>query len=99
MFIAIADTITLEDTDNFREFHVAIDGDVPAAVEAFAGRAAASERDNHLWIDIAFVQELAGDAASPEWQSQFDAMLAYAATKGWIDEPTNRVEAHLQPPG
>ena len=98
MFLAIADSITLEDAHNFREFHVAIDGDVPAAVAAFAGRSAPSERDNHLWIDIAFVQELAGDAATPEWQSQFDAMLAYAATKGWIDEPTNRVEAHLQLP-
>ena len=99
MFIAISDTITLEDANNFREFHVAIDGDVDAAVAAFDGRAAASERDNHLWIDIAFVRDLAGDAADAEWQTQFDAMLAYANSKGWIDEPANRVEAHIQPPG
>ncbi|MDE0578973.1 MAG: hypothetical protein OXI29_03775 [bacterium] len=99
MFIAIADTITLEDPGNFREFHVAIDGDVAAAVAAFDGAAAASERDNHLWIDIAFVRELAGDAADAEWQAQFDSMLAYANSKGWIDEPANRVEAHIQPPG
>ena len=99
MFIAIADTITLEDESNFREFHVAIDGDVVAAVAAFAGRAAASERDNHLWIDIAFVRDLAGDAADAEWQAQFDGMLAYANSKGWIDEAANRVEAHIQPPG
>ena len=99
MFIAIADTITLEDAGNFREFHVAIDGDVAAAVAAFDGRATASERDNHLWIDIALVQELAGDAVDAEWQSQFDGMLAYANSKGWIDEAANRVEAHIQPPG
>ncbi|WP_419927777.1 hypothetical protein [Candidatus Poriferisocius sp.] len=102
MFIAIADTITLEDSGNFREFHVAIDGDIAAAVAAFDGRATASKRDNHLWIDIAFVQELAGDAADAadaEWQAQFDGMLAYANSKGWIDEPANRVEAHIQPPG
>ncbi|MCQ3809065.1 MAG: hypothetical protein KTV68_00765 [Acidimicrobiia bacterium] len=99
MFIAIADTITLEDESNFREFHVAIDGDVAAAVAAFGGRAAASERDNHLWIDIAFVRDLAGDAADAEWQAQFDGMLAYANSKGWIDEAANRVEAHIQPPG
>ena len=99
MFIAIADTITLEDAGNFREFHVAVDGDVAAAVAAFGGRASASERENHLWIDIAFVQELAGDAADAEWQTQFDAMLAYANSKGWIDEPANRVEAHIQLPG
>jgi len=99
MFIAIADTITLEDAGNFREFHVAIDGDVAAAVAVFGGRAAVSVRDNHLWIDIAFVQELAGDAADTEWQAQFEGMLAYANSKGWIDEPANRVEAHIQPPG
>ena len=99
MYIAIADTITLEDPGNFREFHVSMDGDVAAAVAAFDSRAAASERDNHLWIDIAFVRELAGDAADAEWESQFDGMLAYANSKGWIDEPANRVEAHIQPPG
>ena len=99
MFIAIADTITLEDPGNFREFHVAIDGDVTAAVAAFAGRATPSERDNHLWIDIALVRELAGDTADPEWEAQFDGMLAYANSKGWINEPTNQVEAHIQPPG
>ena len=99
MFIAIADTITLEDSGNFREFHVAIDGDVAAAVAAFAGRASASQRDNHLWIDIAFVRELAAGAADAQWQAQFDGMLAYADSKGWIDEAANRVEAHIQPPG
>ncbi|WP_419925114.1 hypothetical protein [Candidatus Poriferisocius sp.] len=99
MFIAVADTITLEDANNFREFHVAIDGDVAAAVAAFRDRSAASERANHLWIDIAFVRDLAGDAADAEWQAQFEGMLAYANSKGWIDEPANRVEAHIQPPG
>ena len=99
MFIAMADTITLEEAGNFREFHVAIDGDVAAAVAAFNGRAAASDRDNHLWIDIAFVRQLAGDAADAEWVAQFDGMLAYANSKGWIDEAANRVEAHIQPPG
>ena len=99
MFIAIAGPVTLEDIGNFRDFHVAIDGDVAAAVAAFDGRATASERDNHLWIDIAFVQELAGDAADAEWQAQFDGMLAYANSQGWINEAANRVEAHIQPPG
>ena len=98
MFIAITDTVTLEDEANFREFHVAIDGDVDDAVAAFEGRAAASERDNHLWIDIDFVLDLAGAAADDEWQAQFDAMLAYANSNGWIDETANRVEAHIQPP-
>lgn len=98
MFIAIADTVSLEDAGNFGEFHVAIDGDVAAAVAAFDGRAAASERENHLWIDIAFVRELAGDAADADWVTQFDGMLAYAASNGWIDDATGRVEAHIQPP-
>ncbi len=99
MFIAIAGTVTLEDAGNFREFHVAIDGDVAAAVAALNGRAAASQRNNHLWIDIAFVRELAGGRADAEWQAQFDAMLAYADSKGWIDGAAGRVEAHIQRPG
>ncbi len=97
MYLAVADSITLEDTDNFVEFHVVAEGDAAAVVEAFGNRAALSERDNHLWIDIALVRELAGSAATAEWESQFEAMLAYAASKGWIDEAADRVEAHIQP--
>ncbi len=99
MFIALANTITLEDADNFGEFHVVVDGDVAAAVDALGGRAGPSERDNHLWVDIALVRELATDAADTDWEARFEAMLAYAASKGWVDEPAGRVEAHIQPPG
>ncbi|WP_419918073.1 hypothetical protein [Candidatus Poriferisocius sp.] len=99
MYISIAGPVTLEDVNNFGEFHVVMDGDEAAAVAALDGRAGPSQRDNHLWIDIALVRELAGDAAGTEWEARFEAMLAYAATKGWIDEPNDRVEAHIQPPG
>ncbi|MCY3968100.1 MAG: hypothetical protein OXF21_06010 [bacterium] len=98
MFIAVADNLTLEDQDNFEEFHIAIDGDVASAVSAFAGRAIASGRDNHLWIDIAFIQELANKMADAEWQAKFHAMLDYANSNGWVNEATNQVEAHLQLP-
>ena len=103
MYIAMGDAITLEDANNFREFHVVIDGDVAAAVAAFGGRATGSQRHNHLWIDIAFVRELADTAklesgVDAEWEAQFRAMLDYAASKGWIDEAADRVEAHIQPP-
>ncbi len=101
MFIAIANTITLADLENFEEFHVAIHGDVAAAVTALDGRAVASKRHNHLWIDIAFVEELASNAVDhvvdAKWQAQFVKMLAYANSKGWVDEAANRVEAHIQP--
>ena len=98
MYIAIGDGVTLEDENNFGEFHVAVDGDVAAAVAALGGRAHPSERDNHLWMDIALVRELAGDAADTAWEERFEAMLAFAADHGWIDDAGNRVEAHIQAP-
>ena len=98
-YITVGNSISLDDVGNFREFHVVVEANVAAAVAAFGVRAGPSEQDNHLWIDIAFVRELAGDAADAEWEAQFEGMLAYADSKGWIDEAANRVEAHIQPPG
>ncbi len=31
----------------------------------------------------------------PQWQSGFDAMLAYAESKGWYRVDTGIVEAHI----
>jgi hypothetical protein len=53
--------------------------------------------DDHVWIDVARLRD-AGLAASdaPDFGDRFDAMIAYAATKGWLDESGTRVRAHIQ---
>lgn len=49
----------------------------------------------HAWLDIAQLRALSPLADDPEWNTGFDATMAYAASKGWLDETGTNVRAHL----
>ena len=63
-----------------------------ALVDAAAGRL---EGDD-AYITIDAVRRMAGDRVEEGWTAQFDAMLAYAKTKGWLDEGHNAIKAHIE---
>lgn len=46
-----------------------------------------------MWLDTAALRT-AGNG-DPDWDTQFDAMLNYAASKGWTDRDLSRVRAHV----
>ena len=90
-------TVTLVDPADFRGFHVAVaggptDDDRLATVLAPHGRL----DGEHAWITTDAVVTLAGSAADDEWQSGFDAMVAYARDKGFLDESGTAIRAHLE---
>jgi hypothetical protein len=49
----------------------------------------------HAWLDIAQLRALSPLADDPEWNTGFDATMAYAGSKGWLDESGTKVRAHL----
>jgi hypothetical protein len=52
--------------------------------------------DDHAWINIDALRAESGRADDPEWAAGFDGMIAYATSKGWVDETGERVRAHLE---
>jgi hypothetical protein len=50
---------------------------------------------DHVWVSIAELRErvLVTDLALAE---QFDAVIAYATTKGWLDQSGTSVRAHIE---
>ncbi len=49
----------------------------------------------HLWVDPRNLRQLAGHWANDdEWNTRFEAMIAYARTKGWTDAH-GMIRAHL----
>ena len=36
------------------------------------------------------------EAGSPDWREGCDGMIAFATTKGWVDEDARRVRAHIE---
>lgn len=47
------------------------------------------------WIDIRELRRTIGRDDDQEWSMQFDAMLEYAASKGWVNEQGTALSAHL----
>lgn len=54
----------------------------------------------HVWLDIA-VARAAGTEASDDagWPAKYDAMIAYATSKGWTDGAGTHVRAHVERSG
>jgi hypothetical protein len=79
----------LAEPGDFQAFSVTA---VRGASLAEAGRA---EGDTHVFVDPAVLRALPGARPDDaEWSASLDAMLAYAASKGWTDD-AGHVRAHV----
>lgn len=84
----------VQDPQNLRQLHAEFQGvgDVGADQALRDARLGAVDGD-HVWLDASALRA-AGDGTA-DWNAQFDAMLRYAASKGWTDEQSGRVRAHI----
>ncbi len=60
---------------------------VSEAMAAIGGRLAAE----HAWVPIAWL----GESNDEAWRRQFDKMIDYARSKGWVEENGALVRAHV----
>jgi len=53
--------------------------------------------DGHVWVDAGEVRRLALLAVTDvnAWNRDYEAMLSYAKSKGWLDETGTYVKAHI----
>ncbi len=92
--------VSLEEPDDTGRFHVTVRGGTDRAlvfgalVDAAAGRLDGDE----AWITVDAIRRLAGSQVGPDWETAFEAMLDYARSKGWLDETTHAVQAHVEWP-
>ena len=52
--------------------------------------------DDNALIGVDLPPSLPGAPTTPEWRASYQAMIDYAATKGWIDQATNGIRAHVE---
>jgi hypothetical protein len=80
----------------FSAFHAqaaTTDADAVGAVMGAAGHAAG---EGHVWVNVQWLRENAGDASGPQWDEDFGAMLAFAKSKDWLDEGEQHIRAHIE---
>jgi hypothetical protein len=85
---------SVEDPGNLRQLHAEFRGVNDDAADAALAAAGLGRVDgDHAWLDAGPLRA-AGDG-SAAWAAGFDAMLAYAASKGWASADGTRVRAHI----
>ena len=88
----------LLEADDFKGFKVVVRGDAPSLGERTAALGIARV-DEHAWVSVDGLRQLAGSAATPEWEASLDGMLEYARSKGWVDDELGAIRAHVERAG
>lgn len=88
----------IAEADDFTRFHIEADGD-RHDVLGVLGAEARLGRTHHLWWSITAVRQLAPSDRDPAWDERFEAMMAWAAAQGWIDEAGTHVQVHIERAG
>lgn len=102
MFIRVdgTGTMTLEEPDDFKRFHVEANPqtlDDPTLGARF--RAIATDAgDDRVWLDGHAVADLSGRAGDTGWQAAFQAMIDGAERFGFSDTANHRIKAHIVRP-
>ena len=87
--------IELLDPDNFTAFDVLAPAQDDEEVIAALGKAgAASSEPGHALISVSSVRELA-DPIDDAWEEQFQTMLRFAESRGWLDDSGEWITAHV----
>ena len=90
----------LVDPADCKRFHVeyGVAGTAPGDVAAALGDWADGATDDHVWIRVAAVRAAAAGRVGPGWEADFDGMVAFARTKGWLNATGDAIAAHVETP-
>jgi hypothetical protein len=87
------------DVDDLKRLHVAV-GAVTDEEADQALRAAGLGRleDGSAWLDAAALRAAAQARATvPDWAGQWDRMVEFARSRGWVSDDGATLQAHVEP--
>ena len=88
-------SVTLEEPEDCRRFHVEASGGDAAAVARAVGSTAPAP-DDHVWVALDWIRNQAAGRVGDGWEGDLDAMVGFARSKGWLDEAGTEVLAHIE---
>ena len=88
----------LVDAEDFKSFKVVLRDAKPSLGERLAPVGVARV-DEHAWVRVEALRRLAGPGATPAWEESLASMLEFARSRGWVDDETDSVRAHVEHPG
>ncbi|MEU2348315.1 hypothetical protein [Modestobacter sp. NPDC049651] len=91
--------VRVVDVDDLKRLHVAV-GAVTDEEADQALRSAGLGRldDGAAWLDAAALRAAAeAGATAPDWAAQWDGMVGFARSRGWVSEDGATLQAHVEP--
>lgn len=91
-------TLSMEEVDDFKRFHISAEMDTLAGDSAISAFDDISEDvgDGHFWLQADSIVELSGRADDDAWTVAFWSMLDKAAPYGFADPDGRRIKAHVE---
>ncbi|HET9770699.1 MAG TPA: hypothetical protein VFS16_07410 [Acidimicrobiia bacterium] len=95
-----APAVSLAEPQDCKRFHVAVRGGEAGSLDAALSAADVGRLlpSGEAMIDTAAVRRLASGRVPESWDDEFQQMLTYAGTKGWLNEDGTAIQAHVEWP-
>ena len=86
----------VRDPDDLKRLSVVVAGEAPdEEIDRISAPLAVLLPPAHAWVSVPELRAACAREGDPEWVREFDAMVAFAASKGWADESGTRLRAHV----
>ena len=88
--------VGLQEPGDCTRFHVAARGgrDERRLADALSASGVGRVEGSDALVDVGAVRRMAEGRVSPDWGQDFDRMLDYARTKGWLQG--DAIQAHVE---
>ena len=94
--ITLSGEALLEEPGDFRRFSIRFDPGSRGTAAAEAALAGVARPDGDAaWVRPEALRRLAPGGGDAAWQRGLDGMVAFAATRGWVDE-AGCIRAHVE---
>jgi hypothetical protein len=91
------ESLELMDEGDLSRFSVIVDPRIAGEVlgRKLAATGAGSLSGDEVLVNVDWIRRN-GKTHSAEWHANFDRMLAYALTRGWVDPAYTAIVAHIE---
>jgi hypothetical protein len=91
-------SVTLEEPHDCKRFQVTVRRarDLDRLASALQANGAGRVEGEDAFIRVESIRSMAAGHVGEEWGTDFDSMLQYARSKGWLDETGDAIQAHVE---
>ncbi|MGW7540467.1 hypothetical protein ACWGKQ_05045 [Streptomyces sp. NPDC054770] len=86
----------VRDADDLRRLSVEVAGEAPdEEIDRIAAPLVRMQSPTHAWVSAQELRAACAREGDQAWAREFDAMVAFAVSKGWVDDTGTRLRAHV----